>query len=62
MKLKFEAGKIVDMDSHEVYDCSDKNDMRVLCSDVNAGFKIGQTNYDILSMKLHSIKLVLDDD
>lgn len=35
MKLRFEAGKIVNQDQHVVYNCDNKTDMQVLCNDVN---------------------------
>jgi len=35
MKLRFEAGKIVDQDKHNVYNCDNKTDMQILCKDVN---------------------------
>lgn len=35
MKLRFEAGKIVNQEDHKVYDTTNKTDMQVLCNDVN---------------------------
>ena len=35
MKLRIEAGKIVDQDQHKVYNCDNKADMKILCNDVN---------------------------
>lgn len=59
MKLRFEAGKIVDQDRHKIYNCDDKADMQVLCRDVNEYINSLQFSLDDKEAMLERIEKVL---